>query len=209
MRYEFRDFSITRTCDKKYKDYHNYKPNLMKDFHGRCAYCNLHKDMITSYFEVDHYIPRDEFEEKWPELDTDYNNLMLACRKCNSAKGSEFKGDLSKRIIDNGLFYDPTKVDYNKIFYRDESCGISSDDEKGMSMISLLKLYYPIHNLAFFCEITHLLVAKLERRMSMIDSESEEYALIRELKMELKGLYSDCRDLFIANYNNSDFKLDE
>ena len=209
MRYAFRDFRITRNCDKSFDDYHDYKDYLKKDFHERCAYCNLSMRNITSFFETDHYIPRKEFETEWPDLDTDYNNLMWACRKCNLAKSSQFKGDLTKRIIDNELFYDPTQVDYNEIFFRDEFCGIASVDEKGMNMISLLKLYRPIHNLAFFCEITNKLVSKLDKKLMMLDCNSEEYAAIHELRMELKDLYSDSRDLFIANYNNNDFKLTE
>ena len=41
MKYdEFRNFRITRTCNKEYKPYKSYKKFLKKDFHNRCAYCN-------------------------------------------------------------------------------------------------------------------------------------------------------------------------
>ena len=41
MKYdEFRNFKITRTCNKEYKRYKSYKKFLKKDFHNRCAYCN-------------------------------------------------------------------------------------------------------------------------------------------------------------------------
>ena len=97
MRYPFRDFMIKRNCNEEYSDYHRYKPFLRTDFNKRCAYCNLSEERITTYFEIDHYIPKDAFKDIRPELETDYNNLMFACRKCNSEKSSMFKGDVTKK----------------------------------------------------------------------------------------------------------------
>ena len=201
MNNKFRNFIIKRTCDKTYKDYHSYKNDLEKDFHKRCAYCNLNKEMITSHFEIDHYIPRKIFEKVWPELETDYNNLILSCPKCNHVKGDKYQGDLSKKIIDNELFYDPVKIDYATIFYRNEIGEIVSDDSKGRKMINLLELYKPIHSLAFICDFLKETIEKLESKISTLDETSQLCIKFKDLLKSIKAYYSDCRDVFIANYN--------
>ena len=43
---EFRNFSIQRSCEKKYASHSSYKVFLREDFHQRCAYCNLKDDQI-------------------------------------------------------------------------------------------------------------------------------------------------------------------
>lgn len=100
-------------------------------------------------------------------------------------------------------------MDYNSIFYRDDLCGIASDDPKGRNMIVLLKLYRPIHNLAGICEHMKASIEKLEAWMETIDEDSQEYLKYYNLKNEIKAYYSDLRDMFIANYNNKDFGIEE
>ncbi|MEE3485498.1 MAG: HNH endonuclease signature motif containing protein [Bacteroidales bacterium] len=207
MKYTFRDFKIERNCDKHYSDYRKYKPYLEMDFKKRCAYCNLHEEMITSYFEVDHFVPRKEFEKGWLQLETDYNNLMLSCPKCNKEKGSAFRGDLSVNY-DNDLFYNPVDHDYNTVFFRDEFCGIASNDKKGNEMIVLLKLYRPIHNLAGICDFSKRVIEKIEVKLKLLDVNCQDYKKLHELKNELKSYYSDCRDVFTANYNNKEFEIE-
>lgn len=93
MKYkDFRNHIIKRTCNKKLKDYTSYKKYLAEDFKHRCAYCNT-LDSIASpmLFTVDHFVPRDVFKEKNISLDTDYNNLMYSCIKCNLAKSNKYE----------------------------------------------------------------------------------------------------------------------
>lgn len=206
MKRTFRDFKIQRTCTKEYKDYHLYKPFLKEDFHSRCAYCNLLDSQITTYYEVDHFVPRATFEKEWPELETTYKNLVYSCKKCNSAKSKHYKGDLSKRIIENELFYDPEETDYSTIFYRDEAGSICSDDEKGRDMINIIKLYRPIHNLAWVCEITKQTLEKLNDQIEKVGRDSKKGRMLLDAKDKLNDYYNDCRDVFLANYNNNNFK---
>lgn len=93
MKYkDFRNYNIKRTCNKKFKDYKKYKKYLAEDFKHRCAYCNT-LDSIAKpmHFAVDHFVPREVFKGKNDSLDTDYNNLMYACEKCNLAKSSKYE----------------------------------------------------------------------------------------------------------------------
>ena len=156
MKRKFRDYTIKRTCTKKYKDYHSYFKYLREDFNHRCAYCNLLDTQITTSYEVDHFVPEVVFKDEWPELKTTYANLVYSCKKCNVAKSSQYQGDITQKRINNELFYEPEETDYGTIFYRGEDGGICSDDTRGRGMITRLKLYRPIHNLAWICEITKI-----------------------------------------------------
>lgn len=201
MIYKFKEHDILCNCNEKFDDYHKYKPYLKVDFSCRCAYCNLSDESVTTYFEIDHYVPKDAFENIRPELLTFYKNLVYSCKKCNQAKSSKFKGDVNSNPLDNEFFYNPYIVDYNTIFYRDETGSILSDDKKGLNMITLLKLYRPINNLAWICEKLHDCRLQIEKKMTDLDTESNEYKTLNEIKYKLIELYSDLRDYFIANFN--------
>lgn len=207
MKRRFRDYTIKRTCTKKYKKYHSYLKYLKEDFNHRCAYCNLLDTQITTPFEVDHFIPEDVFKDEWPELKTTYANLVYSCKKCNIAKGSQYRGTIKKREIKNELFYEPEETDYGTIFFRSEDGGICSDDEKGRDMITRLKLYRPIHNLAWICEITKTTLDKLSYQIEAVGKDSVKGKVLQEAEEELRNYYDDCFAVFTANYNNNKFVL--
>ena len=54
-------------------------------FHGKCAYCES-KIKHVSDPHIEHYRPKSKF----PDLTFAWDNLLLACGQCNSAK---YKGD--------------------------------------------------------------------------------------------------------------------
>ena len=203
---DFKTHTISRSTPPHFLSYGDYKPYLEKDFGERCAYCNLHSKRITTPFEVDHFIPRKAFKGVRPSLDTDYNNLVYACKKCNVAKSGKFEGDLTEVSPTNTLFYDPVLVDYNSIFYRNELGAIDSDDPKGKSMIKMLKLYRPIHILAWLCDEIRITRDKLQRAIDTETNESKK----QEYQKALDGLnaqYCKFVDLFIASYNDNNFEL--
>lgn len=164
MKYaEFKKHEIHRTCTEKFDSPQKYRKYLQKDFHGRCCYCNMSEDLVTVSFHVEHFIPEKVFKGKKDELRTDYNNLMWSCPKCNLSKSDRYKGSLlGNSKIENELFYNPVETDYNNIFYRNELGGIDSDDSKGREMINLLRLYRPVHNLAWLFEQLEELCEKLD-----------------------------------------------
>ena len=166
MRYDkFKEHKIQRTCDKHFNVPKKYSPYLQKDFHGRCCYCNMSEELVTVPYHVEHFIPVKVFTGVKDSLDVDYNNLMWSCPKCNLSKGDKYQGDIvNDSEIVNELFYNPVETDYNEIFYRNELGGISSDDPKGREMIKMLKLYRPVHNLAWLLERLEKLCAELEKQ---------------------------------------------
>lgn len=196
---DFRTHQICRNCSKKYKDYHDYKPYLLEDFAHRCCYCNLHEDTIgVILFQIDHFIPRKEFEGKRDELKIRYDNLMLACPKCNRAKSDQYEGDIYASEIENRLFYNPDQVDYNLIFYRDELGGIASDDPKGQAMIDRLKLYRPIHNYAWILEKYDSLIKRLDKLIESATGQKKQ--LLEQIQNQLYKDHYKKRIQFNAAY---------
>lgn len=202
----FKSHTIVRSTPAHRNDYHAYKPYLKKDFCGRCAFCNLSDASITTPFEVEHLIPRAVFKEIRTDLETDYKNLVYACKKCNGAKSSQFEGDISAADPHNNLFYDPVLVDYNTIFYRNELGAIDSDDDKGKKMIELLKLYRPIHILGWLCEEINNTADKLRCAIDQELNEDRKKKLQTALE-KLNEQYRKYNCLFIASYNEEEFQL--
>lgn len=197
---KFRNHNITRTCDKEYKDYHSYQKFLLTDFSCRCCYCNIHKKTLgTSSFQIDHFVPKKRFEGKRDELLTKYDNLMLACPKCNRAKSDQFEGDIFSATIENDLFYNPDYVDYNTIFYRNELGGISSDDEKGKDMIKRLKLYRPIHSYAWVLESLDRLINQIDAKLN--SDTGEDLASLEDIRNKLAYKYFTMQGHFVSAYH--------
>ena len=203
---DFKNHTITRSNPPHYDDYSKYKPFLEKDFSNRCAYCNLRKEAITTPFEVDHFIPRNAFKIIKPDLETNYGNLIYSCKKCNVAKSDRFEGDLHSADPTNDLFYDPVLTDYNTVFYRNELGAIDSDDPKGKSMIKMLKLYRPIHILAWLCDEINQTADKLESIISTTTDEKRKSEYIKALDL-LNKQYRKWDNIFKASYNDNSFSL--
>lgn len=208
MKYkDFRDFKIVRTCNKKYKNCKSYQKYLEKDFKHRCAYCNTLDFVVKPLpYHVEHYIPYNVFKDKNLDLDNEYQNLMYACPKCNFKKGDLFEGDMELKEIDNKLFYDPVKVDYNDIFYRNEYGTIGSDDEKGRNMITLLELYKPIYNIAWLLDEIITTKTKIESKLQQPLSDDVRSELECALT-KINEYYIEVDAVFKNNYYNSTYRL--
>ncbi len=70
--------------DKLVRNYHHkdIKEVLFNCSHEKCSYCEIIPS--SSYMEVDHFEPK----SRYPELVLDWDNLLPACRKCNSYKSN-------------------------------------------------------------------------------------------------------------------------
>ena len=67
-----------------YASYKAYLPWLRDEFDFRCVYCLKREKwgQVTGDFEIDHFEP----QKLSPERRADYENLVYACRRCNSVK---------------------------------------------------------------------------------------------------------------------------
>lgn len=191
---------IIRTYTKHHNDYKLYKEPLAEDFFHRCAYCDTRDDIITTPFEIDHFIPRKQFENIKDYLDSDYTNLVYSCKKCNQSKGSKFSGDIYSDSPTNDLFYDPTITDYNTVFYRNENGIIMSDDPKAKNMIKELRLYRPIYALAWVVGQANETIENLERRIENT-KDNKEIEALNLVKTKLCEYIYKVNKIFIANYN--------
>ena len=61
---------------------------LARDGHV-CSYCGSSEDLT-----VDHVLP----VAKHPELAMDMDNMVIACKRCNSRKGSRSQGVFLRRL---------------------------------------------------------------------------------------------------------------
>lgn len=203
---DFKSHKVVRSAPPHQEKYPAYKPFLKKDFCGRCAYCNLQDTAITTPFEVDHFIPRAVFEHGRMDLETDYRNLIYSCKKCNNAKRNQFAGNIASKNPTNELFYDPTVVDYNVIFFRNHLGAIDSEDKKGKESIIRLKLYRPIHILEWLCEEINETANRLEiaicREKDALRKQKLESALNR-----INAQYRKYSHIFIAAYNDNSFSI--
>ena len=207
MKYkDFRNYKIVRNCTKEYKNYKSYLSNLADDFKHRCAYCNTHDKYISQGYPIDHFIPREAYENAGlKKLESDYNNLMYCCPKCNNSKSSQYEGNVHDGSFQNNFFYNPVDVNYNDIFYRNEYGGISSEDVKGKDMIIRLKLFSPMYNLSFLIEEITDVVDKLEQKIEeTTDYVEREY--YNKAYIKLNNFLRKITVLFNCNYYSNSVK---
>lgn len=71
-----------------YKDYTDYKPFLRDEFSFRCVYCLERERWYPNWggsFSADHFVPK----VIAPDRETEYDNLVYACVRCNSYKRAD------------------------------------------------------------------------------------------------------------------------
>lgn len=111
-----------------YTDYDRYRPWLLDEFCFRCVYCL--KRMVwspTDVWVVDHLVSR---EEK-PELECDYENLVLACQFCNGRKGPN-------RVPD------PCRVAFGRCLRVEDDGTITPLNGHGRRLVSVLRLNHEL-----------------------------------------------------------------
>jgi uncharacterized protein (TIGR02646 family) len=73
-------------------DGEDVKRQLIEDQNSKCYLCERH---LTTDFEIEHFKSKDNY----PELIKDWNNLLLACRYCNSKKSNNFDNLLNPLTV--------------------------------------------------------------------------------------------------------------
>lgn len=87
-------------AQNKYR-HQKIKAALEQHFHGKCAYCESRITHVD-YPHIEHFKPK-----SWPqfyELAVDWDNLLLACGRCN---GTENKGVKFPTAAENGPLVNP------------------------------------------------------------------------------------------------------
>lgn len=162
---------------KKLSDYRRYKDSLALDFKNRCGYTYCLDFWFggKTNFQIDHFKPKSKF----PDLETEYNNLVYSCSYVNRAKSD-----------DVGSYLDPVDEDYNAHFYRDELGNIypKEESESARDMYIKLKLYLKRYSIIWMLD-------QLEQKMFLLQK------LINELdNPEAKELY------LVVSFKYNDYK---
>lgn len=101
------------------KPLHRYRSDQVRDAlrletSGKCAYCESYIEHV-SYSHVEHIKPK----AKFPRLVCMWNNLTLACQKCNTNKGDYYEDDarLLNPYLDDVeeqvVFFGPMAIDFS------------------------------------------------------------------------------------------------
>lgn len=84
---EAKNAIIVRSDVIPQKDYHAYKDFVRFDFCYACAYCSITEIEAAGIgFQIDHYYPIEAF----PQLASNYDNLMWSCQICNRYKSNYY-----------------------------------------------------------------------------------------------------------------------
>jgi uncharacterized protein (TIGR02646 family) len=91
-----------KTAQDKYK-HDEIKRALVDMFHGKCAYCEAQITHID-YGDIEHFKPKSV--RAYYELAVEWNNLLLACGRCNGAENKGIKFPLADK---GGPLVNPVK----------------------------------------------------------------------------------------------------
>lgn len=84
-----------------YSDYESFRDWLRDEFCFRCIYCLKRETWgrVTGDFELDHFEP----QSIYPEKALSYENLVYACRTCNSIKSAAAFADPLQTLHSSNL----------------------------------------------------------------------------------------------------------
>lgn len=163
--------------------YSDHRDRLKEDYQRRCGYCNDADVWRTVWFEIDHFVPRKYLNTI---KDTNYSNLVYACRACNNSKGAHWptRDELIHHKNNEG-FIDPCDDEYAKQFIRYEDGKIIHQTQLGKWMYYKLKLHKPQHEIIWQIEELDSLIEGCEKLLEKTDNVA--------LKNRVLDLYSKYR----------------
>lgn len=163
--------------------YSDHRDELKKDYESRCGYCNDVDTWRTVWFEIDHFVPQKYLNTI---SETDYSNLVYACRSCNNSKRAHWptEDELTHHKNDEG-FIDPCNDNYDKQFARNHSGRITHLTQLGKWMYYKLKLHKPQHEIIWQIEAIDSLIEECEAQLDKMDNEL--------LKERVLNLYREYR----------------
>ncbi|MDR2406705.1 MAG: HNH endonuclease [Bacteroidales bacterium] len=150
-----------RNITRSVASHSDHKANLRIDFNQHCGYCDGWDNFKTTYYEVDHFIPVSILTIM---SNTDYRNLVYACRSCNNAKRAKWPTkDENIPNRNNQGFIDPCDNDYALQFERADNGEIKWVTELGKWMFIALKLDKPQHAIIWQLEQLSGMMAEIRR----------------------------------------------
>jgi len=169
MIYKFRDKTPQRRSDiKEQKDYKKYRSDLIEDFYGHCGYCGDRDWPRKEHFEIDHFVPKDKMVNI---KETDYSNLVYACRSCNNSKRAKWPTENENKPNNGKIgWVDPCNEEYDAQFERVETGAIVAKTELGKWMYENLNLWKKQHEILW------------------------NYEQLEDISSEIEEIYLNCDD---------------
>jgi len=153
-----------RTCTKVYKNYGSFKKYIIDDFNHRCGYCD-DLDGFNGNYQIDHFKPKKLF----PELETDYNNLVYSCPFCNRSKWHKWK---------NNGFIDPCTNLYDEHLERRRNGKIKYKSLRGKYIYENLNLHLKRHELLWMIEKIKVQKEELKSYLKKLNTQHKKYQKI-------------------------------
>ena len=173
-----------RSRPKQETQYRNYKSQLQKDFNMSCGYCDDSDENFgfTRGFHIDHFAPHSIF----PNLITEYTNLVYSCPLCNGAKSDKWIGKVYTNSH-NGTkgFIDPCLSEYDDHLIRDAQGHIHAKTELGDYLVKNLKLSLLSHQLNWQIRKLDELKVQLAKLASELGDKAKNYDQIQENLIDL------------------------
>jgi uncharacterized protein (TIGR02646 family) len=140
-------------------NYGDHRSDLRIDFKNRCGYCNDIESYRITWFEIDHFVPKEYLKNI---NETDYSNLVYSCRSCNNAKRAKWPTkDETIHHQNNIGFIDPCEDNYNNQFNRLNNGRIIPQTKLGSWIYNSLKLYKPQHEFIWNIELLDTLIDEI------------------------------------------------
>ena len=154
--------------------YTEYRDSLRADFNNACGYCDDSDARVERVlFHIDHFAPK----RKFPDLETEYGNLVYACRFCNVRKSDHWVGSDSK-VHNDGTkgFVDPCHVDYDDHLERAPDGRIVALSPLGNYMIGRLHLGLLRHELLWKARKVRAMQAEIKSLIDALEAAGNQGA---------------------------------
>lgn len=186
-----------RTCKKNYSNYRSYKKFLRKDFNKKCGYCNDYDFWGGGphNYHIDHFAPKSKF----PQLKSEYNNLIYSCPFCNRSKGKDWLSNNPEiNIVNNKGYIDPCDSEYHENFRRNQNGEIIPTTKIGKYMYKKLKLYLARHRIIWKLTKIDLLLREIEDFIEKNNRKDKNYKKLKETHFKLSTEYHKYVDQLIG-----------
>lgn len=177
-----------RTDQKHYNSIQSYTNSLKEDFHNICGYCGKDMNIISCPAEKDHLIPESlALTYNKPELITDYNNLVYACRTCNQRKKNKWPFNNIDQINDGNTGYaDPASDDYDNHLEFDNDGKIIAKTSIGYYMSSVFDFEKRLTEIWFSLSQLFEQVEHIKLLINQNDQDSELYKKYFQLSSDIE-----------------------
>ncbi|MEM7233576.1 MAG: hypothetical protein AAF517_15480 [Planctomycetota bacterium] len=183
----------------KFKAYSldSVKHSLLAMFHGKCAYCESKIEVVT-WGDIEHYRPKGEIvlndgtsiKPGYWWLASDWDNLLLACNRCNSVNNQMLLGGTRRESIGKGNLF-PLDRDRRSRWPTDPHRWIGKDRGEAPLLIDPCRTARPEDSLECRTE-----PASLDRG-AMIGRDAAGTASIRVFGLNRKPLVDERRKKLI------------